>query len=67
MSAFTEEEAATDFIETLDKKDNALVVRSMDNLQLMVVYAYRTEQEARDDLEARRSIAPAAWITKKGE
>ncbi|MBL4657098.1 MAG: hypothetical protein JKX73_03800 [Flavobacteriales bacterium] len=64
-SAFSGEDAATSFIDGLDRQDNALIVRSKDNLQFLVVFAYRTEDEARGDLGDRQSVAPAAWITKK--
>jgi len=65
LSATSSQDQAEVYIEALDRQDNAIIIRSKDNLQFLVISAYRTENEAITELEDRKSIAPAAWITKK--
>jgi len=67
VRAFSQEDAARDFGNSQEQADNILIIRSKDNLQYLAIYAYRTEAEATADLASRKSLAPAAWITKKGE
>ncbi|HHZ64819.1 MAG TPA: SPOR domain-containing protein [Flavobacteriales bacterium] len=55
---------AQQFFDNLDSKENALIVRTPQN-SYEVIYGFRTEQEARDDLSRRSIVFPAAWISRK--
>jgi len=64
LASFNNRENAQQFLDELMTKDNALIVTTPKGM-FRVVYGYRTEKEARDDLEKKRSDFPAAWISKK--
>jgi len=64
LASFNNRENAQQFLGDLKTKDNALIVTTPKGM-FRVVYGYRTEKEAREDLEKKRSDFPTAWISKK--
>jgi len=52
------------FFDNLDSKENAMIVKTPENTY-EVIYGFRTEQEALDDLSRRNTIFPAAWVSRK--
>ena len=55
---------ARQFFDNLNFKGNAMIVRTPQNTY-EVIYGFRTEQEARQDLQRRNTIFPAAWVSRK--
>mgnify|MGYP001575342231 FL=1 len=64
LGSFSDQNNARRFLDNLEVKSNALLVKTSENTY-RVVYGYLTEAEARADLDKRKSIFPAAWISRK--
>ncbi|MFH1321748.1 MAG: SPOR domain-containing protein, partial [Bacteroidota bacterium] len=64
LASFSNRANAQKYIDKLTSKDNALIVGTPQG-NFRVVYAYRTEKEATEDLKEKKSIYPTAWISRK--
>ena len=66
LASFNNRANAQEFLDNLTPKDNALIVTTPKGMY-RVVYGYRSETEAKKDLAERKTVFPAAWISKKAK